>query len=301
MTWARHLFAALVAALAQSACSGQPSDTYAGYAEGEYLYLAPREGGTVKTLNVVEGEDVAQGAPLFSLDDARHRQAVENAQASYEAAFARAADIASGAKPAELSEMRAALDLAQKTVARSRELYGRGLVPKAQLDRDEAALKQARAALAAGSAGRSNAIAAAQQEAQAAAAALQTAEINLADRTVAAPAAGRIEAVFHRPGETIAAGTPVVSFLPPSRLKVRFFVPEDRLSKLKLGQGVRIACDACTAPIEGRISFIASEPQFTPPVIYSMEERHKLVYLAEARFSSATLRPGQPVDVSVVP
>jgi HlyD family secretion protein len=98
----------------------------------------------------------------------------------------------------------------------------------------------------------------------------------------------------------IAAALPVLSFLPDGRLKVLFFVGQDDLSRLKMGEHVKITCDACSAPIDATISFISSEPEFTPPVIYSLEERHKLVYLVEAR-PAPGLRPGQPVDVSLAP
>jgi len=292
---------ALLAVLLLAACAPGKPGTYAGYAEGEFLYLAPREPGILQMLAVEAGQQVAQGAPLFALDAERHRRAADNAKAARDAALARAADLAAGARPEELRELQAATDLAAKTAKRLRELYARGQIPKAQLDQAEAALTQAQAALANGHGGRSNAIEAAANEARAATAALEIAALNLADRTLTAPAAGRIETVFHRPGEMIGAGQPVVSLLPPERMKVRFFVGESDLSKLKIGQRVKITCDACAAPLDAPISFIAAEPQFTPPVIYSLDERHKLVYLVEARPVGGGLRPGQPVDVSLAP
>jgi HlyD family secretion protein len=285
-------------ALALAACSPGRGGTYAGYAEGEYLYLAAREPGTLETLSVREGDEVGAGAILFFLDNARHTQAVARALATHEAALARVADLSAGARPEEVHQLEAAADLAAKNAARSRDLYARGQVSKALLDRDASALTQARAALANARGGRANAIAAAERESEAAAAVLAAAELDLADRTVKAPQAGRIERVFHRPGEVLAPGAPVLSFLPTGEMKVRFFVAEHDLARAKLGQAVGIACDGCAAPIKGTISFVAAEPQFTPPVIYSLSERKKLVFLVEARPANAkALRPGQPVDV----
>ena len=84
-------------------------------------------------------------------------------------------------------------------------------------------------------------------------------------------------------GEWVAAGNPVVSLLPPGNLKLRFFVPETAVGALKLGQAVRAACDGCSAPIAAKISYISRQAEFTPPVIYSREQRAKLVFLIEAR------------------
>jgi HlyD family secretion protein len=63
-------------------------------------------------------------------------------------------------------------------------------------------------------------------------------------------------------------------------------------------------CDACGDPIRATISFIADRAEFTPPVLYSKENRAKLVYLVEARPApdvAAKLNPGQPVDVTLPP
>jgi HlyD family secretion protein len=296
------IYTSLLLAFALAACSPAGRGAYSGYAEGEYLYLAAREPGTLETLSVKEGDEVGAGATLFILDDARHAQAVARARATHEAALARVADLSAGARPEEVRQLEAAAGLAANNAQRSRDLFARGQVSKAQLDRDAAALTQARAALANARGGRANAIAAAERDSEAAAAALAAAELDLADRTVKAPQAGRIERVFHRPGEVLGAGAPVLSLLPPAEMKVRFFVAERDLARVKLGQPVSIACDGCAAPLKGAISFVASEPQFTPPVIYSLNERQKLVYLVEARPANArALRPGQPVDVSLAP
>jgi HlyD family secretion protein len=83
---------------------------------------------------------------------------------------------------------------------------------------------------------------------------------------------------------------------------VRFFVPQVTVGQLRLGQAVAIACDGCPQDAAGEVSFIASEAEFTPPVIYSVENREKLVFMIEARSNGlAALRPGLPVDVRVVP
>jgi HlyD family secretion protein len=131
---------------------------------------------------------------------------------------------------------------------------------------------------------------------------LNSSQTRLARRKVFSPATGTIQQVYYRPGEMVAASRPVVSLLPPGNIKIRFFVPEAELPKFSYGETMRISCDGCADNIKARISFLAKSAEFTPPVIYSLEERAKLVFLIEARTDTPEkLRVGQPVSVSTAP
>ena len=116
-----------------------------------------------------------------------------------------------------------------------------------------------------------------------------------------APAEAVVSDTFFRPGEFVGAGQPVLSLLPPGNLKARFYVAERELARLAPGQAVQLSCDGCGAPVAARVSFIATQPEYTPPVIYSNAQRSKLVFLVEARpvnlADGARLKPGQPLDV----
>jgi HlyD family secretion protein len=126
---------------------------------------------------------------------------------------------------------------------------------------------------------------------------LATAQTRLARRKAASPVAGSVQQIYYRPGELVPAGRPVVSLLPPGNIKVRFFVPETVLAKIALGDAVAIHCDGCKADVPARVTFISRTSEFTPPVIYSLDERSKLVFLIEARTETpGDLRVGQPVD-----
>jgi len=131
---------------------------------------------------------------------------------------------------------------------------------------------------------------------------LNSAQTRLARRKVFSPVAGSVEQIYFRAGEIVAAAKPVVALLPPGNIKVRFYVNEATLPKLKLGDTVNVRCDGCADNINAKISFIARSSEFTPPVIYSMEERSKLVFLIEARPQRPDLlRVGQPVSVALLP
>jgi HlyD family secretion protein len=174
----------------------------------------------------------------------------------------------------------------------------------AQLDIDqtraayEAALRRADAARAQlGSA--SAAIAVARAQVRGSEAGLTSARRQLSELAPVAPAAGRIEDVMFKPGETVPANVPVVSIVPDGEVKVRFYVPQALVGAYKPGRKVAIACDGCAAGMSATVDFVASEPEYTPPVIYSLDARQKLDFMVEAVPSSPrALVPGQPIDVA---
>jgi HlyD family secretion protein len=164
---------------------------------------------------------------------------------------------------------------AQQAFDRAKELLKSAAGTQRTYDDAEAALRQAKANL-------------------------EWAQTRLARRNAHSPGDGTIEQIYYRPGETVPAGRPVVAFLPPGNLKIRFFAPQAALPELKYGDVVGISCDGCDKGLTAKISFIARSAEFTPPVIYSMEERAKLVFLIEARPEHPEkFRVGQPVTVTL--
>jgi HlyD family secretion protein len=129
---------------------------------------------------------------------------------------------------------------------------------------------------------------------------LDASQTRLARRKVFSPAAGTIEQVYYRHGETVPASRPVVALLPPQNLKLRFFAPEPALPAIRYGETVVASCDGCEKGLTAKVSFIARSAEYTPPVIYSLDERAKLVYLIEARPDQPEkFRVGQPVTVTL--
>ncbi len=293
-------------------CGDPPDDGFQGYAEGEYLRIAAPEGGWVQQVTVAKGERVATGAPLFTLDATRERAAVAEARAALAQAEGQYADLLTGLRPeeiasieAQLAEAEANLRLAGLTLDRQQELVRTREAPPAQLDQARASAQQAearrdriRADLAvARLPARRERIAAAEAAVQVARANLDQAEWRLAQRSIASPAAGLVDDVLRRAGEWVPASGTVVSLLPDGATKVVFFVPEARRSALKPGDAVAVPCTGCTAGLSERVSRIATQAEYTPPVIYSRETRAKLVWRMEATVARApgAPTPGQPV------
>jgi len=287
--------AIIFAALLLAACGAKKPETLIGYAEADYLYLGAQDPGVVKTLSVSEGDKVAAGAALFRLDTARATLNVDEATARAASAAAQSAD--NGALDQQVKEAEAALALAEQTFRRSAKLLKDGYVTRARFDADAANLKAAKARLDAARAQRT----AGQGQSQSATAAAALAEKRRADMEVTAPDAGTIERIYHRPGEVVGAGEPIVALLPPKNIKIKFFAPQAMLAKLDVGKKISFTCDGCSAPRSAKVSYIATEPQFTPPVIYSLEGRAKLVFLVEARPDDPTgIRPGLPVTIEPI-
>lgn len=296
--------------------SGTP--VFQGYAEGEYVKVAPTQPGTLVELAVRRGDIVAPGDFLFAQDSAPDKSARAEAAGKLAQAEALLANLEKGGRPseveaarAEVREARAAREKAAADFARGEALFRERVIARQRLDELSMSDRQAAARLLSAearletiqSAARTDEIEAQRAAVTAARAILAQAEWRLGQRRVAAPVGGLVADTIFRPGEHVAAGQPVVSLLPPENLFVRFFVPETELARLRRGARVALACDSCPPGLEATVSFIAPQAEFTPPVIYSEESRRKLVFLIEARpdeGGARVLKPGQPVDVRIL-
>lgn len=286
-----------------------------GYVEGESIYVAAPVAGTLASLDVTRGGSVAAGGRLFGLDPKTSNADTLRLQAAVRAAQARRDDLLKARqRPAEIAIIRARQAEAQATVVNAQQSYDRvvvlnqrGFATYAQLDAARATLKAAKAALVAQQAaegagllaGRTDELRAAEAavtEAEAALAAQHRLNVEIAPASLAA---ALVEQTYFNAGEWVPANAPVVSLLEPGRIKLRFFVPQDKVASLRPGTRVQVSCDGCGAPFGATVRFIAPRPEFTPPVIYSERARSKLVFLVEAAPDGdpTRLHPGLPVEV----
>ncbi len=311
-------WAALVALLPLVGCQ-PPDERLPGYVEGDYVRVASPQGGRLQQLSVTEGEQLAAGAPLFRLEAEPERSNLAAAKARLQQSQAQLADLDKGKRrdelkvlQAQLAAASASLELARRDWVRQQKLARQGVVSAATLESYATRVQQEsgnREAIAAEL--RVAQLAAREDQRQAAWLAVQAAQADLdhqswllAQKQQQASQAARVEQILYRPGEWVPAGAPVVTLLPPDALKARFYLPEPRRPELNVGSRVTLYCDGCPAPIPARVSYIASEVEFTPPVIYSQENRARLVFLVEAKpepGAASPLHPGQPLEVSLEP
>lgn len=294
-----------------------PEPAYNGYVEADYVYMAPASPGRIETLNVREGDVVGAGQLLFALEADQQQAVLRAAEARRAAAEATWLNLTTGSRAEEIDVIRASLaqamaefELAQSTLERTQKLKLTGNVSQAKVDADKATLARANAQVAQLKAqlavaelpARSEQVVAAEANLDAARADADRARLDLADRQVMAPVQGIVERVYFRAGEVAATGLPVVAILPPGQLKARFYIPETARAQFRIGDIMRLDCDNCPPGLTAVISRMTSDPQYTPPIIYSRDERSRLVFMAEAVLDeNATLLPGQPVTLRVMP
>ncbi|ESQ92009.1 secretion protein HlyD [Asticcacaulis sp. AC460] len=303
---------ALVALLMVAGCSVKPADSYSGYVEAQSVSIAAPQSGWLATVDVDRGAAIADGQVLFTLDQTQAGNSLAGAQSRAEAASAQAADLSKGAREADIAPLlaqrvqaQAALDLAIANEARYAQLEPKGFVSAAQMDALRTQTRSARAAVAnidrliaeRRQSARLDQQRAAEAQAAAASADVANAQWTVDERSVRARLTGQVDERLREPGEFVAAGAPVLTVRPKGREFVRFYVPQGQLAKFKVGTVVRVSCDGCAVQT-ARVRFIAANAEFTPPVIYSVKERQKLMFLIEAVPEKPdALHAGQPVDV----
>ncbi len=297
-------------------CSGSKEHVLQGYVDGDFLFLAPDDSGRVTSLTVEEGDAAEPDQVLFSVDNTLETSAFREAQANADRAKAQKALINdSRQSPEEIAVLQsdyavaqAAFTLSKIELARQKTLVREKAVPQSRLDsaqatfdRDQSTLEEAsRRIRVATLPPRPQERETAEQTLLVAVAQERAATERLDRRSIRAPKAGSIERIYLRVGEMANANSPVISFLPKDARKIRFFIPEPLRPKISVGQTVMIRCNGCLEPVEARIYFIAPRVEYTPPVIYSLDERSKLVFLAEARpIQGPLLNVGQPVSVHI--
>ncbi len=268
----------LLLCFALAACGNNGPNSWLGYGEGEDAFISAPQPGWVSSIAVKRGDVVKKGDLLFTLDDTQQLAMRDEAKATLAQA------------KAQLQQSEAAMAYATKELHRQSKLVAAHAGAQVALDLAISSYDQTAAQI--------RQITAQEQLAQAT---LDNAEYQLSQRKIVAQVGGRIEDIYFRQGEYVPASTPVISLLPPENVYVRFFVPEKDFAEVKMGDKVHISCDSCAKNITATVTFIAQQEEFTPPVIFSISNREKLVFKLEARAPGGlAIHPGQPVDVTPI-
>lgn len=291
--------------------------TLHGYIEAKLTYLSSPYSGKLTKLNVARGTPINLGTPLFSLDTLPESADRVAAQAQLDAAKATLANLQKGKRPSEIAAIDAQIDGAkarisflEKELVRYKKLVKKSALDQAALDNTTAKLSESIAQLnyfkqnliTAKLPARSDEIKASEHQVEAARSLLEKSNWAANEKAVNAPANAEIFDTYFQVGELVAANRPVLSLLVPKDVKVVFFIPEPMLSQIKINQNISLACDGCLKKIKSTVLFISPKAEFTPPIIYSQSARSKLVYRIEGSIAEQdikTIRPGQPVDISL--
>ncbi|WP_323762052.1 HlyD family secretion protein [Maricaulis sp.] len=292
------------------ACTAEPEAKLHGYAEGDFIRIAPQQPGLVTETFAREGDRVARGDQLLRQDATVDIAVLAAAAARIDAATARYDDALAGARDPEIEAVRdllrqalATQNDAAQSLERSQALFADGHISQARLDTVRAAATAADARVdemrqrlnIVRLPARADQLRALQAEIAAAEADRDAARHRLDLRTVSAPVDGRVHRQLRFAGEQAGPAAPVYELLPDGAVHAVFFIPEPSLASLPVGTRLRVNCDACPADLAATLTTIDDAAEFTPPILYSDNERARLVYRAEARFASDAPPPGTPL------
>jgi len=288
-----------------------------GNVETDEVVLAFEVPGRLVERPVREGDRLKPGDLVARLDTADFEREVARAEGAAAAARAQLEELEHGSRPEEVRQgeaavasARADLDRASADFDRVSALNREGVVSRRDFDaalsaRDmaDARLAQANEALDLLRRGpRSERVEGARAQVAQAEAALALSRSRLEKARLLSPLDGVVLTKHAEPGEVLPAGAPVVTASDLSRVWVRAFVEETDLGRVRLGQRAQVSTDTYPGRrYEGRVSFIASEAEFTPKSVQTKRERVKLVYRIKVDLPNpdGTLKPGMPADVEI--
>lgn len=317
MYFDKKIFFILMAILLLAGCDRQEAMEFTGYSYGDFIYLSHGKTEKIQEVLVRKGEFVKKGQVLVRMDSFTDENALLLAEKKFQSESALLKNLQSGERPEELNIVRAQLEransaarLAKNQLTKYRPLFLKKLISTLEWEtiQDDYAQKIAQVnelshqLTAKGLPAREAQIASQTSIVELAKAEWDKAKWDLQQNTIVAPQDSQVYDIIYRSGERPVAGKPVISLLPPENIKIRFFIPEDKLASLNVGMKMSVMCDNCHQPISGEINYISPQAEYTPPVIYSAERRDKLMYMAEVfpeKGSGNLIKLGQPVRVGV--
>ena len=296
-----HRLPALALSCLLGACAGTSeadANAFQGIVELDETDLAFEIAGRIETLSLEEGDALDEGAELAALDCALPTIERAAREAELAAANAHVALLRDGTRREDIAAARAELVAAQETAAlaetelqRQLRLETQGATTPAVVDqrRRQLATEQARAralgqrvrALRDGA--RTEEVAAAEANAEAARQALAAADARVARCSLSTPLAGVVLDVLVERGEVVPAGAPVARIGNVDHPYVDVYVPQGRIDEMPQGARVEVRTDAVDEALPGQVEHVARQLEYTPRFLFSEEERETMVLRVRVR------------------
>lgn len=275
----RHLLFIGLITLLLISCNKKENKSFSGYIDANLVYLSADFGGRLTDLPLSKGQIVKKNQFLFKLEQTNELYNVKMSQLGTKELLAQRQQILTQLNYNEINYHRI-VGMRQQNAASQNDLDAaqRDLnISKQQLDDINTKIK-------------SN-------------------QVDVADKKWLvsrkenfAPEYGIIFDTYYTQGEFVQAGIPILSLITKQNIKAIFFAPEEKLSQLRLNEHIKIKTDQNPHFATGHISYISNIAEYTPPIIYSREERQRLVFRVEVQINSPDLEKihlGQPVTLEL--
>lgn len=268
----------------------------------------------IAAIDVREGQRVAIGAKLLTLERTRTEAQAQAAQAEAQRQREALAELEAGPRQEDIAQARANLNAAQAEARDARAYYARlqplgrrQLVAAADVDRARAAAGNADARVRAAQAAlaellngtRKERLAQGEAAARAAQAQAAAQQVTLEKLDLVAPRAGRIDSIPYKLGDQAPVGAPLLVMLVGDAPYARVYVPEPIRANVAVGDRVHVSIAGRQQSYAGIVRMIRSEPNFTPYYALTGEDAARLSYLAEVQLEkdAGDLPAGLPVRV----
>jgi HlyD family secretion protein len=299
-----------------SACNKDKSPVLNGRVEAYLTDLGPRVSGRLTVLNVKEGQRVKRGDLLARIAAEELDAAVNRDEAGFQSADAKRLELANGTRQEDIAQgearvhdAEASLRLTDDTLRRAQKLVADKIVSQADLDKAQTERERAYAnlvlqqkTLAELKAGaRIEQRLGASAEARRAQATLDQTKVQASFTEIRAPFDGIVIHRLREIGSVLAAGQPIVTLARTDKLWVRVYLPQQVQATARLGMPVMVLMPDKRS-LEATLDEVASEPEYTPKMVETREERVNLVYPARVNIPNGFdqgLLPGLAVDVKL--
>jgi HlyD family secretion protein len=253
-----------------------------GRIEATQVDVSSKYAGRLAEVSVEEGSDVTQGQVVARISSPEYEAQLRAAEADVQ----RAKDALATAE-SEISARKSALDFARSEFERGQELLKTGTITKQTFEQRKRNYEAADASFKGVTSQRDQA----QSSIKNAEAQVDRIQAVLHDLTLVSPRLGRVQYQLARSGEVVAAGAPILTILDLTDVYMTIFLPGADVAKLAMGDEARIVFDAVPDyVIPAKISFVASDAQFTPKTVETKDERAKLMFRVKLKIDPQVLQ-----------
>ena len=286
------LTALALAAASLAACADDEPDAYGNF-EAREVVVSAEVGGRLLRFEPDEGDELLAGQVVGQVDTAALALQREELLARQRASRRR-----TGEAEAQIGVLRAQLETAREEHARTLRLYEVEAATAQQLDRAEGEVRVLEARIRAAAAQ----TAAAAEEVEGARARTDQIDERIRRSRITNPIAGTVLTTWVAPGEFVQPGAPLYEVADLGTLVLRAYVSGAQLASVRIGGHVEVRVDADEdrlVSVPGRITWVASEAEFTPTPIQTREERTDRVYALRIRVPNpnGAIKIGMPGEV----